>query len=590
MTQEAKQTKKVIKVSDLKKARAIFAYLIPYKWYLVLALVLLFISSLLTMVFPYLAGVMSDIATGTDHSFLNLREIGYLLIGILIFQGITSYTQVILNAIVSENAMADLRRSLYEKLISLPISFFEHNRVGELISRISNDVAKLQSVFAFTLLGFVRQFLILIAGVVLLLILVPRLSLIMLATFPFVVIGALFFGRFLRKTAKQRQQEVAATNVIVEETMHNIKTVKSYTNEKFEAKNYKEKIVALIKTSMRLARIRGAFSSFIVVLLFGGIFAMLWLGVLFVSENKMSIGDLVSFIAYTGFIGAAIASLGNYYSEIAAAIGATERIREILSTDSEHDIFSDATVEIEGNIQFDNVTFAYPTRKDTDVLKQMDMQIRAGQSVALVGQSGAGKSTIIQLIMKFYDVDSGSILIDGKKIEIFEHLALRKNMAIVPQEIILFGGTIRENILYGKPNATDEELLHAANMSNSLEFIDRFTEGFETIVGERGVKLSGGQKQRIAIARAILKDPKILILDEATSSLDTESERLVQEALDRLMLNRTTIVIAHRLSTIKNVDTIFVINDGKIVESGNHEELYTLENGTYASLAKLQYE
>lgn len=589
-TEDHTSKKKSLRWSDIKEAKDIFSYVLPYKWFLFGALLMLVFSSVLTLAFPYLAGLMTNVATGNSDMDIDLRTIGYFLIVILIIQGFVSFIQVVLNAIVSENAMADLRRALYAKMISLPIYFYEKNRVGELISRIASDVAKLQGIFASTILGFIRQVIILILGIILLLILTPRLSLIMLLTFPVVVVGALFFGRYLRKNSKLRQSELAETNVIVEETLHNIKSVKAFTNEKFEIKRYNNRITALVKTSLKLARIRGLFSSFIVVLLFGGMFAMLWLGAKYVQDGKMLIGDLVSFIAYTGFIGGAIASLGTFYSEIIAAIGGTERIREILNTKSELNIDSDKKIKVKGAVEFNDVSFAYPSRSDFEVLKNMSFIASPGDSIALVGHSGAGKSTIIQLLMRYYGEYTGQILIDDKPLSSFEHMAYRDNVAIVPQEIILFGGTIKENILYGNPDASEDQLIQAAKQSNCFEFIQRFPEGFDTMVGDRGVKLSGGQKQRVAIARAILKDPSILILDEATSSLDTESERLVQDALERLMKGRTTFIIAHRLSTIKNVDRILVIQDGNIAEAGTHQELYEIQDGIYSKLAKLQFE
>lgn len=310
-----------------------------------------------------------------------------------------------------------------------------------------------------------------------------------------------------------------------------------------------------------------------------------------VQAGTMEAGDLFSFIIYTGILGGAIASFGNLYTSIASAVGATERIQAILEEDSEIDIEDGKmnAAPLSGNISYNNVHFSYPTRKDIEVLKGIDIHVNAGQKIALVGQSGSGKSTIVQLLLKFYNLDSGNIKIADEDIRNINTTRLRKSIGIVPQEVMLFGGTIRENILYGNPNATEEELRNAAEKSNSLEFIDNFPEGLDTVVGERGIKLSGGQRQRIAIARAILKDPSILILDEATSSLDAESERIVQEALDELMKGRTSIIIAHRLATIREVDKIYVLDSGNIIESGTHNELIQNPDGAYNNLAKLQF-
>ena len=338
---------------------------------------------------------------------------------------------------------------------------------------------------------------------------------------------------------------------------------------------------------------RGIFFTFIITILFGGIFFILWQGALMLERGEMEAGDLFSFIMYTGILGGAIASFGTLYTQIVGAIGATERIQEILDTPSELPIDKSETtidLKINGDVSYQNVSFAYPTRKDLTILKGINLHINAGQKIALVGQSGGGKSTIVQLLMKFYQPNQGIITVDGQDINDFNLTQYRKHIGIVPQEVILFGGSIKENIAYGKPNATEAEINKAAELSNSLEFINTFPQGMETIVGERGIKLSGGQRQRIAIARAILKDPKILILDEATSSLDAESEKLVQDALDKLMQHRTSIIIAHRLSTIRDVDCIYVLENGKIVEQGTHSELLHNPDGIYASLAKLQFE
>ncbi|MEZ4951347.1 MAG: ATP-binding cassette domain-containing protein [Saprospiraceae bacterium] len=321
-------------------------------------------------------------------------------------------------------------------------------------------------------------------------------------------------------------------------------------------------------------------------------FFIVWQGAMMVQDGTITAGGLIAFVSYTAIIGGAIAGLGNFYTELVGAIGATERVREILADESEVNVQDDKidAVPLTGDIQYSNVEFSYPTREDIKVLKNFSMSVKAGQKVALVGPSGAGKSTIVQLLLKFYSIQEGSISVDGHDIRNLNTTAFRKNIAIVPQEVLLFGGTIRENIAYGKPGATKEEIIEAAKQSNCWDFIQSFPEGLETVVGERGVKLSGGQRQRVAIARAILKNPSILLLDEATSSLDAESEKVVQEALNTLMEGRTSIIIAHRLATIREVDQIFVIENGQVVEQGTHEELSAKEDGLYTSLAKLQFE
>ncbi len=376
---------------------------------------------------------------------------------------------------------------------------------------------------------------------------------------------------------------------MVEETFQSVAVVKSFTNEVFEVLRYRKSLKEVVDTALYAAKYRGLFISFTIFTLFGGIVAVSWYGATLVQSKAISVGELLSFVFYTGFIGASIAGLGDLYSQLQRAIGASERILEILELTDEKSETSD-TLKLRGEVEFDNVSFAYPTRDEFTVLKNISLHIKAGEKIALVGPSGSGKSTIINLVLRLYPVSTGDIVIDGKKSTEYNLSAYRKNIGIVPQEVILFGGTIKENIAYGRPGASEEEIIEAARKANALQFIESFPQKFDTIVGDRGVKLSGGQRQRVAIARAILKDPSILILDEATSSLDAGSERLVQDALESLMQNRTSIVIAHRLSTIRKVDRIIVIKDGQIAESGSHEELSVLDNGIYSNLLKLQLE
>ncbi len=585
------EKKRSLNFAQLREATKIFRFIRPYRWQFIFGMILLMLSSLVFMVFPYLAGEMTDIATGESEHGFTLNDVGIALGVILVVQGVVSYFRIYLFAIVSEKGMADVRKELYNTLITLPVHFYERNRVGDLTSRITTDVNHLQTVFSITLAEFVRQILILVVGIAILLFTTPQLSLLMLATFPVIVVGAMFFGRFIRRLSKDRQKALADTNVIVEETLQNVHTVKAFANEPFEFGRYVEAIRNVVSVALNMAGFRALFSTFIVVVLFGGIFFILWWGARMVQNGEMTIGQLVSFIAYTAIIGGAIGGLGNFYTQIVTAVGGTERIREILSEKTEVKIGAlHPDVTLTGEIAFDNVRFEYPTRTDIPVLRGISFEVKAGEKVALVGQSGAGKSTIASLILRYYPVEEGVITVDGRNIGEMDITSYRENIGIVPQEVLLFGGTIYENILYGKPDATREEVVEAARLSHSLEFIESFPDGFETIVGDRGIKLSGGQRQRVAIARTILKDPRILILDEATSSLDSESEQLVQEALDTLMQGRTSVIIAHRLSTIKSVDCIYVIENGDIVESGTHEELSMKEDGRYSALAKMQFQ
>ncbi len=544
------------------------------------------------MIFPFMTGHLVDIALGNSKYDYTLKDVGIFLGVVLIAQSFVSFYRVRLFAAVSERGIADVRKALYEKLITLPIVFFEKTRTGELVSRLTADVEKLYHVFSITLAELIRQLLILVSGIIILAVMTPKLALVMLATFPVIVVGAMFFGKYIRKLSKQRQEELANSNIVLNETMQAIHAVKAFTNEWFELNRYSKTIDKTVEVSMKFAKGRAVFTMFIVTLLFGALFFIIWQGAVMVHQKEMLPGQLISFMFYTASIGVAIAGIGNFYTEILSAVGATERVQEILDEIGEVSAGRKPgkLQRLEGSIEFEDVHFQYPTRTDVPVLKGISFQIPAGQKVALVGPSGAGKSTIVQLILKFYQLESGNIRVDGRDISDMETRAYRQNLAIVPQEVLLFGGTIRENILYGNPDATEPEIIEAAKQANAWEFISIFPEKLETIVGERGIKLSGGQRQRIAIARAILKDPAILLLDEATSSLDAESEKLVQEALDKLMEGRTSVIIAHRLATVRNVDCIYVIEHGRIVEKGTHEELSEMEDGIYNSLAKLQFE
>ena len=592
--QQKEESRPKVTLHNLREALKIFEFLRPYRWQFVVGLVLLFLSSTVFMIFPYSVGLMLDVAQGKQTAYnLDLSKIGLGLLVVLVFQGIVSYSRVLLFAQISERGTADIRNALYQRIISLPIVFFEKSRVGDIVSRLTNDVEKLYNTFYFVLAEFFRQVILLIGGVVFLAWQTPKLAGVMLLTFPVIVIGAMIFGRYIRKLSKQRQTMLAESNTILDETLQSIHAVKAFTNELFETKRYRQSNDSVINVSLKFASGRALFSVFIITVLFGALFFVIWTGMKMVQSGEVTAGQLISFVTFTAVIGGAIAGLGNFYSELVGAVGATERIREILSTPSETDERTGATTQagrLNGNIEFRDVQFSYPTRPDVPVLKNVNISIESGKKVAIVGQSGAGKSTIMQLLLQFHKLDGGSISIDGKNIYDYDLHSYRSNFAIVPQEVILFGGTIRENILYGKPDATEAEIIEAAKQANTWDFISTFPEGLDTVVGERGIKLSGGQRQRIAIARAILRNPSILLLDEATSSLDAESEKVVQEALNNLMRNRTSIIIAHRLATIREVDCIYVLEGGHIVEKGTHEELSNLFDGAYSSLAKLQFE
>ena len=568
----------------------IFRFILPYKSYLIGGLILLIFTTMSTMLFVFLAGKIVDVAQGNSWlSFESVGEIALAMVVLLVVTGVISFFRTTLVAKVSEYAIVDIRVSLYNKLITLPMFFFEQRRVGELTSRITTDVEQLKEMLAWVLVELLRQVGILIVGIGFILFITPILSLIMIATFPVAIIMAVVMGKMVKKLSRKTQDEIAAATTIVEETFQAIQTVKAYTNEFFESKRYVQSMERSRDLAMKAAYYRAGVVSFIIVGIFGGIVLVLWQGGLMIADGRMSSGDLLTFVLFTAFIGGAVGTLGDLYARLQKTVGASERILQILEEHPETDfreIRSKAMVN--AGIRFEDVEFSYPSRDDVGVLRKISLDIKEGQKVAIVGASGSGKSTIVKLLLRFYSLSKGRIEIGGKPHVDYNISELRSNMGIVPQDVILFGTSIRENIAYGKLGASDQEIEAAAKKANAWEFISAFPQEMNTLVGERGLQLSGGQKQRIAIARAILKDPKILLLDEATSSLDSESEKVVQEALDELMIGRTTIIIAHRLSTIRNVDRIYVLDKGQIVESGSHEELMIIEKGIYRHLTQLQ--
>ncbi|MFH6937022.1 ABC transporter ATP-binding protein [Flavobacterium sp. FlaQc-30] len=577
--------------NSLQKALRIFKYGKNHKWKFFLGLIFLLLTSATALAFPKLMGMLVDCVTNKDLSRANEIAVGLMVI--LTLQAIFSFFRISLFVNFTENSLSNIRFALYENLVKLPMSFYSQKRVGELNSRISADISQLQDTFTTTIAEFLRQLILIIGGFVILGSISPKLTLMMLAIVPIVAVAAVVFGRFIRKYGKKTQDKVAESQVIVEETLQGISNVKAFANEWYEIQRYKNKIKEIVKIAIKGGQYRGYFASFIILCLFGCVVAVVWYGITLTIKGEVEgVGDLISFVLYTTFIGASFGGIAEMYAQIQKAVGATERVFELLEEKPEEINAKPnaSTLEkIKGNVIFKNVAFSYPSRKEVQVLKDVNFSAAFGQKIAIVGPSGAGKSTISSLLLRFYDITSGEITVDGKNIYDYDLENLRGNMSIVPQDVILFGGTIKENIAYGKPNASEDEIVAAAKQANAFNFIDGFPEKFETLVGERGVKLSGGQRQRIAIARALLKNPSILILDEATSSLDSESEKLVQEALEVLMEGRTSIIIAHRLSTIRNADKILVLDNGIITEEGTHQELINLENGIYKNLSNLQF-
>jgi ABC-type multidrug transport system fused ATPase/permease subunit len=569
----------------------LYSYIKPYRFEYATGILFLLGSSGASLVFPALLGQLVDLGN-QGRLAQEIDRIALILIAVLIAQAVFSYFRIYLFVHVAEKTLADLRQSTFNHLIRLPMTFFLHRRVGELNSRISSDITLLQDALTTTLAEFLRQLIIIIGGISLLLLTSMKLTLFMLAILPVIMILVVFFGRYIRSLSKQAQSQVADSNTIVEETLQGIQSVKAFSNEFFEMARYRKKTIEIAGTGIKNGKMRGAFSSFTILGLFGAMTAVIWKGSALLAAGEIATGELFSFVIYSMFIGGTIGGMADVFARVQKFIGATEDLLEIFNEPEEpveEIIQLDPGQVLDGSIRFDNVSFAYPSRPEMNVLTNISANISSDTLVALVGPSGAGKSTFVALLLRLYNPAEGQVLFSERESKTIPISVLRSQMAVVPQDIFLFGGTLRENIAYGKPGAPDDQILEAARKANAWEFIKEFPKGLDTLVGERGTQLSGGQRQRIAIARAVLKDPKILILDEATSSLDSESERLVQDALEKLMKGRTSIVIAHRLSTIRQADHILVLNHGRIVEQGTHNQLITVADGLYKNLSELQF-
>jgi ABC-type multidrug transport system fused ATPase/permease subunit len=511
----------------------------------------------------------------------------FILFGI---QSLFSFFRVVLFNNVTENALRDLRNDAFERMIFMPMDFFNTHKVGELTSRIASDITQIQETMRTTIAEFFRQLVIVVGGITFLVFISWKLSLIMLGTVPVMAIIAVIFGRYIRKLSKNAQDFTAESNSIIEEALSGIANVKAFTNEVFNLNRFRINTQKMRDLNVKSGIWRGVFVSFIIFCLFGAIVFIIWQGMIMTQGAHPSLPKegFYQFILFTILMGASIGSLPELYANIQKSIGAVENLIEIMATPTEQELVSGTEKPtITGEVVMNDVNFQYPQRPDLPVLNGINFSIAQNQTLAVVGSSGAGKSTLASLLLRYYEQQSGSILFDGIDSREIDLDYLRTHIAIVPQEVMLFADTIKENIRFGRPEASDSELIEAAQAANAWDFIQSFPEGLETQVGDRGIQLSGGQKQRIAIARAILKNPAILILDEATSALDSESEKLVQDALDRLMTNRTSVVIAHRLSTIRKAHKIIVLQEGKIIEEGTHEELL-LKHGAYTRFVELQ--
>jgi subfamily B ATP-binding cassette protein MsbA len=558
---------------------------------LALATLTLVLSALLGLAFPMVVRYLLDAAfIQKDRAVLDRIAIGLVLL--FTVQAALNYAQTYLLSAVGEQVVAGLRRELFAKLLEMPPGFYAERRTGELTSRLTTDIGLLQGVLSHQIAEFSRQMLALVGGIALLTLMQPRLTLTALAVVPLVVGSALYFGRRLRRMTVSVQDKVADATAVAEEAFSQIRTVQSFVQEPAEQQRYGARIGESVRAALVRANIRGVFFGVLTFATFVGIVFVLWQGGLLVLEGKLTPGELVQFLLYTITIAAAIGALASFFSSYQEAVGAAERVFEILEMDPAiKDPESPRALPSPpgGSVAFDGVHFRY--QRDASlpwILEDISLTCEPGEVVALVGPSGGGKTTLVSLLPRFWDVDRGRVLLDGIDVRELALADLRGAIGIVPQDPALFSGTIRDNIAYARPGASAADVEAAARGAHAQEFIERLPHGYDTLVGERGVKLSGGQRQRVAIARAILKDPAVLILDEATSNLDTESERLIEDALGKLLVGRTTLIIAHRLSTVRRADRLLVVERGRIVEEGTHGELLDL-GGLYARLYQRQF-
>lgn len=582
---------------NFKKSLRLFKYLQKSKWIFSLGMIFVVATAVVGLYFPIMAGKMFGYLGQTNMApevFKNsVSGTGLELLLLLVAQGFVSFGRVYTFSIVTENILKGLRTDTFKKLVQLPMSFFSKNQVADLSSRLSTDINVISEAFTVNIAEVIRQTIVGIGGLILLInftgwdvakwfvVIIPPITLI-----------AILYGRKIRKYSKGLQDKISESSIIVSEALTGITSVKAFTSEHLEIKKYDKVTNEIRRFGIQYGVMRGAFFAFIIMCVFGSIFFILYKMLLLINSHVLSPENFGIFMMLSLFVAASLGGLPEQLASIQRALGATDRVFDIIDEKNEEInlSFHSNNHRVKGDLEFKNIQFTYPTRTDFQVLRDVSFNVKAGQTVALVGGSGSGKTTLAALTLRFYEPTTGEYTIDGKKSTDYELTELRDQMAIVPQDVLLFGGTIKENILYGKATATDEELIEAAKQANAYDFIMSFPDRFETLVGDRGIQLSGGQRQRVAIARAVLKNPSILILDEATSSLDSESERLVQEALDKLMIGRTSIVIAHRLSTIRNADKIIVLQKGEVLEMGTHQELIGNEDGLYYKLSKLQYD
>ncbi|WP_230408240.1 ABC transporter transmembrane domain-containing protein [Undibacterium baiyunense] len=590
------------KKSSIATLRGLLPFLRPYRQQFILAAIALVIAAGATLAIPYAFRQMIDlgfskIGDGGTQGIEHVNLTFLALFGVAVILGIATAARFYMVSWIGERVTADIRNAVYAHVVTQSPEFFETTQTGEVLSRLTTDTTLIQAVVGTSISLALRNLLLFVGGLVMLFITSPMLSSIIIVMLILVIAPIILFGRRVRQLSRDSQDRIADASAVAGEILNAMPTVQAYTHERIEAQRFADSVEHAFTTAMRRIRARSLLTMIAILLIFGAIVFVLWLGAHSVMQGEMSGGKLGQFILYASIVAGAIGALSEVMGEAQRAAGATERLIELMSVQSpitnpslplRLPSAAKSQVHHGAAVEFEQVTFHYPSRQDTAALANIHLSIKAGETIALVGASGAGKTTLFQLLLRFYDPQQGRICIDGVNIKDLDLHQLRDAIGIVPQDTVIFSANALENIRYGRVNASDEEVMQAAKMAAAHEFIERLPEGYQSFLGERGVRLSGGQKQRIAIARAILKNPRLMLLDEATSALDAESERLVQQALETAMLGRTTLIIAHRLATVKRADKIIVLEHGQIVETGNHAELIA-HGGVYAHLASLQF-